>query len=72
MLFLTLLSYLASLIQLCFLTVAVGNYGGLLPFEHTLIFATFSAAGLYYLAELVEEFPRQGKKIVWWLNFVRP
>ncbi|KAH1012157.1 protein TEX261 [Dendroctonus ponderosae] len=50
MLFLTLLSYLATLIQLCFLTVAV-------------------AAGLYYLAELVEEFPSQGKRIVWWMNF---
>lgn len=30
----------------------------------------FSAAGLYYLAELVEEYSTVAKKIIWWMNAV--
>lgn len=30
----------------------------------------FSAAGLYYLAELVEEYSTIAKKIIWWMNAV--
>ncbi|KAF4518415.1 hypothetical protein B566_EDAN002068 [Ephemera danica] len=49
--FLYLLSWIAMLVQICFLTIAV-------------------AAGLYYLAELVEEYTVITKKIVWWLCVV--
>jgi len=30
----------------------------------------FSAAGLYYLAELVEEYSTIARKIIWWMNAV--
>lgn len=29
------------------------------------------AAGLYYLAELVEEYTSVAKKVIWWMNTVR-
>lgn len=47
--FLTLISYLAIIIQVIFVTIAI-------------------AAGLYYLAELVEEYTTIAKKIIWWMN----
>lgn len=47
--FLTLVTYLAFLVQISFATVAI-------------------AAGLYYLAELVEEYTVISKKVIWWLN----
>ncbi|CAG9835578.1 unnamed protein product [Diabrotica balteata] len=35
------------------------------------IFVTISiAAGLYYLAELVEEYTTVAKKVIWWLNAI--
>ncbi|XP_018574149.1 protein TEX261 [Anoplophora glabripennis] len=49
MLFLTLISYAAVLIQIVFITIAI-------------------AAGLYYLAELVEEYTSAAKKVIWWMN----
>ncbi|GLV43999.1 uncharacterized protein CBL_12705 [Carabus blaptoides fortunei] len=51
MLFFTIITYLAFLVQISFCTVAI-------------------AAGLYYLAELVEEFTVTAKKCIWWLNTV--
>lgn len=49
--FLYFLSWIALLVQVCFITVAV-------------------AAGLYYLAELVEEYTVTSKKIIWWMIVV--
>ncbi|XP_023011738.1 protein TEX261 isoform X1 [Leptinotarsa decemlineata] len=49
--FLTLISYIAILVQLIFVTIAI-------------------AAGLYYLAELVEEYTRIAKRVIWWMNSV--
>uniref|UniRef100_A0A1Q3EUB5 Protein TEX261 n=1 Tax=Culex tarsalis TaxID=7177 RepID=A0A1Q3EUB5_CULTA len=48
MTFLSLLSYISLLVQICFVTVSI-------------------AAGLYYLAELVEEYTVTAKKIITWL-----
>ncbi|XP_056643439.1 protein TEX261 [Diorhabda carinulata] len=47
--FLTLVTYIAIIIQIIFVTIAI-------------------AAGLYYLAELVEEYTSVAKKFIWWLN----
>nr|CAH7713697.1 unnamed protein product [Callosobruchus chinensis] len=47
--FLTLVSYIAILVQIVFITIAI-------------------AAGLYYLAELVEEYTTIAKKVIWWMN----
>ncbi|XP_018328179.1 protein TEX261 [Agrilus planipennis] len=47
--FFTILSYVAILIQICFVTIAI-------------------AAGLYYLAELVEEYTVVSKKIITSMN----
>ncbi|CAH1379356.1 hypothetical protein MTP99_003188 [Tenebrio molitor] len=47
--FLTYISYLAIIVQLIFITIAI-------------------AAGLYYLAELVEEYSSIAKKCIWWTN----
>ncbi|KAF2904801.1 hypothetical protein ILUMI_01366 [Ignelater luminosus] len=49
--FLTLVTYLAFLVQVAFATIAI-------------------AAGLYYVAELVEEYTVISKKIIWWMNTV--
>jgi hypothetical protein len=49
--FLTYISYLAIIVQLIFITIAI-------------------AAGLYYLAELVEEYSSIAKKCIWWTNTV--
>ncbi|KAJ8945808.1 hypothetical protein NQ314_009030 [Rhamnusium bicolor] len=49
--FLTLISYIAILVQIIFITIAI-------------------AAGLYYLAELVEEYTTVAKKLIWWMNAV--
>ncbi|KAF5273399.1 hypothetical protein FQA39_LY07416 [Lamprigera yunnana] len=46
---LTIITYLAFIVQILFLTIAI-------------------AAGLYYLAELVEEYTVITKKIIWWTN----
>ncbi|KAK7872476.1 hypothetical protein R5R35_014268 [Gryllus longicercus] len=46
--FIYVLSWLALLIQVCFITVSL-------------------AAGLYYLAELVEEYTVITKKVIWWM-----
>ncbi|XP_055383402.1 protein TEX261 [Condylostylus longicornis] len=48
MTFLYILSYISTIIQICFITIAI-------------------AAGLYYLAELVEEYTVIAKKIISWL-----
>lgn len=48
MTFLTLLSYVSLLVQICFVTVSI-------------------AAGLYYLAELVEEYTVMAKKVITWM-----
>ncbi|KAG5896478.1 hypothetical protein JTB14_005859 [Gonioctena quinquepunctata] len=47
--FLTFISYIALLVQIVFVTIAI-------------------AAGLYYLAELTEEYTRITKKVIWWMN----
>ncbi|KAJ8951904.1 hypothetical protein NQ318_019883 [Aromia moschata] len=47
--FLTLVSYLAIVVQLIFITISI-------------------AAGLYYLAELIEEYTTIAKKVIWWMN----
>lgn len=49
--FLYILSWIALIVQVCFITVAV-------------------AAGLYYLAELVEEYTVMTKRVVWWMNVI--
>ncbi|CAG9857341.1 unnamed protein product [Phyllotreta striolata] len=49
--FISLISYVAIVIQIIFVTIAI-------------------AAGLYYLAELVEEYTTIAKKIIWWMNLV--
>lgn len=46
--FLSLLSYVSLLVQICFVTVSI-------------------AAGLYYLAELVEEYTVVAKKVISWM-----
>uniref|UniRef100_A0A182QFG0 Protein TEX261 n=1 Tax=Anopheles farauti TaxID=69004 RepID=A0A182QFG0_9DIPT len=46
--FLTLLSYVSLLVQICFITISI-------------------AAGLYYLAELVEEYTVIAKKVIKWM-----
>lgn len=48
MTFLSLLSYVSLLVQICFVTVSI-------------------AAGLYYLAELVEEYTVLAKKVITWM-----
>ncbi|XP_055533957.1 protein TEX261 [Wyeomyia smithii] len=48
MTFLSFLSYVSLLVQICFVTVSI-------------------AAGLYYLAELVEEYTVTAKKIITWM-----
>uniref|UniRef100_T1D4X6 Protein TEX261 n=1 Tax=Psorophora albipes TaxID=869069 RepID=T1D4X6_9DIPT len=48
MTFLSLLSYVSLLVQICFVTVSI-------------------AAGLYYLAELVEEYTVAAKKVITWM-----
>lgn len=48
MTFLSLLSYVSLLVQICFVTVSI-------------------AAGLYYLAELVEEYTVMAKKVITWM-----
>lgn len=48
MTFLSLLSYVSLLVQICFVTVSI-------------------AAGLYYLAELVEEYTVTAKKVITWM-----
>lgn len=49
--FLYVLSWVAIIVQVCFVTVAV-------------------AAGLYYLAELVEEYTVMTKRIIWWMTVI--
>ncbi|XP_044262605.1 protein TEX261 [Tribolium madens] len=49
--FLTYIGYLAIIVQLVFITIAI-------------------AAGLYYLAELVEEYSTIAKKCIWWTNTI--
>ncbi|KDR08618.1 protein TEX261 [Zootermopsis nevadensis] len=49
--FLYVLSWIALIVQICFITVAV-------------------AAGLYYLAELVEEYTVMTKRIIWWMTVI--
>lgn len=34
------------------------------------MYLNFAAAGLYYLAELVEEYTAITKKCIWWMNTV--
>ena len=36
----------------------------------TVFFLIISAAGLYYIAELVEEYTVISKKIIWWMTVV--
>lgn len=82
MTFLYLLSLVAILFQICFITVAVGKCNFLsnfsqrkktlliylllfLPsFEKNLKKTIYAAAGLYYVAELVEEYTVIAKKII--------
>ncbi|EDS41821.1 conserved hypothetical protein [Culex quinquefasciatus] len=73
MTFLSLLSYFSLLVQICFVTVSIGLYGGtgerevvLARFQHVSVLA-LAAAGLYYLAELVEEYTVTAKKVITWL-----
>lgn len=49
--FLYILSWIALIVQVCFITVAI-------------------AAGLYYLAELVEEYTVMSKRVIWWMNVI--
>uniref|UniRef100_A0A1B6GR63 Protein TEX261 n=2 Tax=Cuerna arida TaxID=1464854 RepID=A0A1B6GR63_9HEMI len=49
--FLYLLSWIALLVQISFVTVSL-------------------AAGLYYIAELVEEYTVLSKKIIWWMTII--
>lgn len=69
--FLTIFTYLAILVQVVFITVAIGTVKDHFEFAHfCYICAIFLAAGLYYLAELVEEYTAFTKKCIWWLNTV--
>ena len=69
MTFLSVLSYLSLLVQICFVTVSIGLYEN---FNFSLNWTyidkfIFLAAGLYYLAELVEEYTVVTKKIITWI-----
>lgn len=60
------LSFISLLIQICFVTVAIGKLNANTSFD---IFSQFflywfTAAGLYYLAELVEEYTVASRKII--------
>lgn len=68
--FLTLFTYLAILVQVVFITVAIGKYYSTLVVATVKWYIKFAAAGLYYLAELVEEYTVLTKKCIWWLNTV--
>ncbi|XP_063231868.1 protein TEX261 [Bacillus rossius redtenbacheri] len=49
--FFYLMSWIALIVQICFITISV-------------------AAGLYYVAELVEEYTVATKKVIWWMIMV--
>lgn len=69
MIFLTLISYVAIVVQIIFITIAIGKRKWFLS-SLEILKSSFSAAGLYYLAELVEEYTTIAKKCVWWMNSV--
>lgn len=67
--FLTIITYFALIVQLLFVTISIGTLLKKSLFIITkLLF--FLAAGLYYLAELVEEYTAFAKKCIWWTNLV--
>lgn len=77
--FLYILSLIAIVFQVCFITVAVGEYWlsditfdskpKPKPKQLNYIFPTL-AAGLYYIAELVEEYTVLAKKTISWLVLI--
>lgn len=68
MFFLTYISYLAFIIELIFISIAIGKKECYI--DNSNLTFSFLAAGLYYLAELVEEYSTIAKKCIWWQNTV--
>lgn len=68
--FLTIISYVAILVQIIFVTIAIGRIVLTFVWFNLKIF-WFLAAALYYLAELVEEYTSTAKKVIYWMNAVR-
>lgn len=67
-----LLSWMSTIVQICFATLAIGKTSFIiisLQFD-VKIQLFLSAAGLYYLAELVEEYTVYTAKVIKLLTFV--
>ncbi len=71
--FMWLMSWASTVVQICFVTLAIGKMRQSFEFDKIQIFVkhlVFTAAGLYYLAELVEEYTVYTARVIKYLTFV--
>ena len=69
--FLYLLSWVSTVVQVLFITLAIGEKGVKTMDSFFNLIPSVSAAGLYYLAELVEEYTVMTAKVIRWATVVR-
>lgn len=70
--FLWLISWVAVLGELCFAVLSIGaSVYSVYQYISPSFILCFSAAGLYYLAELIEEYSVIAKRVITYMTIVR-